>query len=497
MHFVNEIIQQANNELGLFGQSDAALARQRAHAQRVQAARESIEAFTTLTYPAFEVNWHHRVIFEHLDAFVRRDIENLLIFSQPRVGKTETVSRRLPAYILGKNPNAEIIAVSYVAELARRNNADVQRIIDSPEYAEIFPDTRLSSTESRKTAQGNYVRTSQLFEVVNHRGSYKSAGVGGTINGMGYDYGIIDDPIKNRSEARSATYRNRVWEFFTSVFMTRRAKNAGVVITQTRWDVDDLSGRIIEMAKDGAIGEWVILNFPALATDNPPPYDPRTAGEPLWPNRHSLDELLKIKALNEYDWASLYQQNPTPDDSTLFDAHRIEILDHTPECVQTVRFYDLAVSKNAHADYTVGLKLGVTSDERVIILDLFRKQQELPVTEQTIEQLAHIDGPSTPVVLEAEKAAIVALQYLMRRPALRGFNISLQPIQGDKYTRAGNIAARVNAGMVAMVRGSWNRALLDELAMFPSGAHDDIVDALSGAWKELSKPKSFVRFPEF
>jgi hypothetical protein len=146
-----------------------------------------------------------------------------MIFAQPRSGKSELVSRRLPAYILGRDPDATIIAASYGADLARRMNRDVQRIIDTPEYQRLFPDTQLWGKNVRSVADGSYLRNSDLFEVVGHRGFYMSVGVGGALTGMGSKYMVLDDPVKNRKEANSATYRQSVWEWYTSTFYTRLA----------------------------------------------------------------------------------------------------------------------------------------------------------------------------------------------------------------------------------------------------------------------------------
>ena len=144
--------------------------------------------FTTVTKPDYNVNWHHRVLCDYLDRFVSGEIKRLMVFMPPRHGKSELVSRRLPAYILGRDPSAGVIACSYSADLASRMNRDVQRIIDSDAYGRIFPDTRLYGANVRTVAKGTYLRNSDIFEVVNHRGFYRSAGVGGGITGMGFNY---------------------------------------------------------------------------------------------------------------------------------------------------------------------------------------------------------------------------------------------------------------------------------------------------------------------
>jgi predicted phage terminase large subunit-like protein len=148
-------------------------------------ARSNLLDFTRFTFPEYRVNWHHRLICQKLDEFLEGENKRLIISCPPRHGKSELVSRRFPAYILGRNPDTKIIACSYSSDLASLLNRDVQRIIDSPEYQELFPETRLNSANVRTTAQENYLRNSDIFEIVGHNGVYRSSGVGGSITGMG------------------------------------------------------------------------------------------------------------------------------------------------------------------------------------------------------------------------------------------------------------------------------------------------------------------------
>ena len=208
--------------------------------QKEKARRRLID-FTTFTKPDYEVNWHHRNIANVLDRMVSRELKRVMLFTPPRHGKSELVSRRFPAFILGKDPNASIIATSYNSSLASSMNRDVQRIIDSPKYQELFPNTKLIGTHENPI--GNYLRNSTMFESVNYEGSYVSAGIGGGITGRGADFVIIDDPIKNRKDAESKTHRDAVFDWFTSTVYTRLEKDACILITLTRWHEDDLAGR--------------------------------------------------------------------------------------------------------------------------------------------------------------------------------------------------------------------------------------------------------------
>ena len=223
---------------------------------------------------------------------------------------SELTSRRLPAFILGLNPKAKIIGCSYSADLATSFNRDVQRIIDDEKYHDIFPDTLLNSSNVRTAAKGNFLRNSDLFEIVNHRGFYKSVGVGGSLTGTPADIGIIDDPVKDAVEAESATYRARVWDWFTQVFMTRLHNDSQIIVTQTRWNLDDLSGRILKHLNHD--NSWTILSLPAICEGNINENDPREIGEALWESKHSLKRLNEIKGANPRAFHALYQQDPKP-----------------------------------------------------------------------------------------------------------------------------------------------------------------------------------------
>jgi hypothetical protein len=229
-------------------------------------ARNHIADFALFTDDRYQMNWHHALLCDYLDAFVRKEIRRLMVFMPPRHGKSELVSRKLPAFIFGRDPDASIIAASYSADLAQRMNRDVQRIIDNPAYGEVFPGASLSGRSNRSiTLKGSYLRNSDIFEIAGRRGVYRCAGVGGGITGMGGDYIVVDDPIKNREEANSLTQRDKLWEWYTSTLYTRQEKDGAILITLTRWHEDDLAGRLLELAKkDPAADQWEVLTLPAV-----------------------------------------------------------------------------------------------------------------------------------------------------------------------------------------------------------------------------------------
>jgi len=273
-------------------------------------ASKSFKDFVSYTKPDYIFNWHHLLLIDYLQQFAEGKIKKLMVFMPPQHGKSELTSRRLPAFILGLKPTAKIIGCSYSADLATSFNRDVQRIIDDENYFDIFPDTTLNSSNVRSAAQGNYLRNSDLFEIIKHRGFYKSVGVGGSLTGTPADIGIIDDPIKDAVEAESITYRSRVWDWFTQVFMTRLHNDSQIIVTQTRWNLDDLSGRIIKHLNND--NSWTIVSLPAICEGDVNENDPRMIGEPLWGEKHSLKRLNEIKMANPRAFHALYQQDPKP-----------------------------------------------------------------------------------------------------------------------------------------------------------------------------------------
>lgn len=403
----------------------------------------------------------------------------LAIMAPPRHGKTET-ARYFFGWLLGRTGGqVRIINTSYTADLAYRTSRRVRNLIATDAYRAVFPSIRLSPTRAAV----------KEWELDGKPGGMLAAGVGGGITGHGGNLLFVDDPVKSRAEAESATFRERAKEWYANDLRTRLETPGAIVLEQTRWHEDDLTGWVLANGAEG----WRELRLPALAEDNDPLG--REPGAALWPERYPVSELTALReTMGDYDFSALYQQRPIPAGGRLFDTTKVQVLDTEPERVQAVRFYDLAVTAKRSSDYTVGVKLGLLADESLCVLDVWRGQRELPDVHEAIVQNAAIDGPATRIRLEAEKAGIVQLQFLLRDARMRPFNIDAVPPEGDKFTRAGPVAARLNAGRLTVVRGAWNRAFLDELSTFPVGAHDDQVDALSGAYAMLSAPRARVLF---
>lgn len=402
----------------------------------------------------------------------------LIINMPPRHGKTESV-RYFCAWLLGLMPTLRIITSSYTTDLAYKNSRRTRGLIESEGYRTLFPRARMSSERAAV----------KEWELDNGQGGMIAVGVGSGVTGHGGNLIIVDDPVKSRAEAESPVFRQRAKDWYANDLRTRLETPGAIIVIQTRWHEDDLTGWLLADDVEG----WQVLSLPALALEGD--LLGREPGVALWAERfdEAMLALLRMQ-MGEYAFSGLYMQRPLPSKGGLFDATKIEVVDYVPECTRVVRFYDLAVTAKAKSDYTAGVKMGLTADNRPVILHMWRDRRELPDVQEAIVQNAHIDGEGCRIRLEAEKAGIVQLQYLMRDKRMNRYMMDAEPPAGDKYTRAAPFASRVNAGQVLMVRGAWNAALLDELAVFPMGAHDDQVDALSGAWALLGDSGPLILF---
>lgn len=440
--------------------------------------------FKRRVYPQYVHTRYMRAIDEALENLARyvetggkEGISRLMIFMPPRHGKTLTASRLFPAWLLGRLPNVRLIMASYGSTLAKRNSRFVRNMIKSKRFRMVYPDLRLSD-DTASAAE---------WDIADHEGGAIAAGVGGGVTGHGAKLIIIDDPVKNRAEAESPVKRLTVKEWYTNDLLTRLEEPGGaILLMNTRWHQDDLAGWLLSDEAD----QWTVISFPALAEE----HDPlgRTEGEALWPERFDAANLAtrRIK-MGEYAFASLYQQRPKPRGGAVFDSVKVQVVDTPPECIHVVRFYDLAVTAKRTSDYSAGCKMGVTRDMKPVIFDVWRAQLTLPEVHEAIVQNAVLDGKGVPIRLEAEKAGIVEMDYMLRDPRLAGYAIDAKPPVGDKFVRAGPFASRVNAGHAVAVKGRYLQAYLDELSMFQAGAdHDDQVDASSGAWDYVSNYRS-------
>jgi predicted phage terminase large subunit-like protein len=453
-------------------------------------ARSNLLDFTRFTMHDYRVNWHHELICKKLDEFIEGKNKRLIIAVPPRHGKTELASRRFPAYILGRNPDCKIIACSYASDLASLINRDIQRIICSPEYAELFPDTCLNVSNVRTTSQESYLRNSDIFEIVNHKGVYRSAGVGGSITGMGGNVLIIDDPFRSRADAESPTIRNKVFEWYSSTFRTRRQKDASILIIATRWHESDLTGKLLELAENSSkADQWEIINLPAISEDDLAPYDLRDGpGKALWPDEYPIEDLLATKASSTvYEWLSLYQQRPSAASGNLVKKEQFkycniigDLLDMgdkqaTLSQCKIFQTCDPAASTKTSADYFALGTWAQTPQNDLALLDLIHTRLETPDQVSLFKQQYLRWHPVTQYV--ATKGLGISLYQTLKQ---EGLPVDKIDEDVDKVTRFIPAATRIASGTVYFLADL--NGLHDyetELLGFPNAAHDDLVDVTS------------------
>lgn len=444
-------------------------------------ARERIIYFTVYTKNDYEIEWFHRKIAKKLEDFISGEIKRLMIFMPPRHGKSELVSRRLPAFIFGKQPDSRIISTSYGASLASKMSRDVQKIIESESYQQVFPHISLGNfKEGDKNKQ---VKRTQLeFEIGGFSGSYLGAGIGGGITGAGGDYLLIDDPIKNQEEALSEVYRENIWEWYSTTAYTRLERDGKVLIVLTRWHDDDLAGRLLVREP----GVWDVLSFDALKEHNYPGDERKELGQALWPSKYSKKELEATKSLiGSRNWSSLYQQNPTPSDGGLFKSNWWKYFQEEPLGVEAVaQFWDCAHKVGIDNDYSVCSTWAKTRSG-LYVLNVFRKKMEAPELEAMCQAQFNKYRPSA-VVIEDKASGIGLIQNLRRKTTMP--IIPWNPGQRDKQARASAATPTVEAGNVYLNQDAdWLDDFIKEHERFPLGQHDDIVDTTSMAIEYFAK----------
>lgn len=409
----------------------------------------------------------------------------LIVTFPPRHGKSETVSCLLPAYYALRHPDRWVAICSYGAGLAYKLS---------------------------KIARSYYLRLGgqrdwSMFQVrqwMTHKaGGVWATGRGGEGTGKGWHLGINDDMLKDAKEATSQLIRDRLRDWYQSVFYTRSEPPSLEVQVSTRWHPDDLIGWQLEEEKiaieDGEGEGWYVVHFSAEAESREEVIalypsncyvhpDPREVGEALWPEKYPIEKLRRIlRRIGEFFYNALYRQRPTARDGDIFHVERIEIVTKAPTGLRAVRAWDHAYSliKRKSNAYSVGLKFaGPDRDGYFYILDVIRVQLPPGDLDKLHRQTAVSDGTGTIIRGPEDPAAgkRVAIQFIEN---LRGFFVFCRPVTGDKGLRCQPAANEVNIGKVRMVQAHWNKEFIEELRAAPNGSHWDQIDAFADAHDEL------------
>lgn len=443
-------------------------------------AAKSFPVFLDYSQRTYRRQWFHTLIARKCQALLQGELwtNKLMIFVPPQHGKSEIVSRKFPAWALGASPALKIVGASYSADLAQQFSRSIQRTIDSPEYSRVFPETFLNGCQAAADARRGYLRNVDIFETVGHGGFYKAVGVCGGLTGTPVDVGIIDDPVKDAIEANSVTYRDRVWSWYTDVFLTRLHNNSRQILIQTRWHEDDLSGRILDREGD----TWEVIRIPAIREDFDNPDDPRRIGEALWEEEHSLASLREQEARSPRSFAALYQQRPTIQGGNII---KREWFGHiTPREFASVHngepivfFMDTAYTDKTENDPTgiiatckVGNTLYVTHARKVLM--------KFPDLIRFLPQYVKRQGYSLKSSIRIEPKAN-GLSVIDQLKEVTRLNIARTPTPTEsKETRLNAASPSVECGRVVLVDGEWTEEFIDEVCGFPAKPHDEYVDVL-------------------
>lgn len=450
--------------------------------------------------PTYSANWHHALLARHLDRFARGECRRLIVSMPPQHGKSELVSRRLPPFILGLDPDQRVIGTSYGASLASDFNRDCQRVMDSDAYGRLFPQSALGERNIRTVAGPDALRNSEVFEVAGRLGSYRCAGVGGPISGKPADKIICDDLLKNREEADSPTVRNNVWRWFTSVVMARCHNDTGILMCATRWHPDDPIGRLVKLMEDDPTADrWEVLTLPAVREEAAHPEDPRQVGEALWPARHSLESLLRKKAASLTDWWSIYQQRPRAEGALEWPDEHFGWpgfwFDTWPDnCSLKVMALDPSCGRESKpGDYQALILFGRTPDGTEWVeadmgkrpMTAARDPAGRALTEGMVENAVEQYRRFKPEGLALETNTFQQLLTIPLRTEAKARKVDLKISPLNNYVaknvrirRLGDVLGR--RGM-RFRRTSGTRLLVEQLKQFPTADHDDGPDALEMA----------------
>jgi predicted phage terminase large subunit-like protein len=436
--------------------------------------KKNLMPFIEATYPNYKPAKHHELIAEKLEAVERGDIKRLMIFMPPQHGKSQIASIHFPAWYIGRNPDKRIITASYSGRLADDFGRQARNLVQDEEYRAIFPEIALSADS----------QAANRWHIDNHRGYYMSVGVQGATTGRGADLFLIDDPVRDASEADSEVMRDRVWDWFATVAYTRLGKDAPIVIIQTRWHEDDLSGRLLDdMAKGGQ--QWEVISLPAIAEQ----HDPigRQMGDALWPERYDEGVLAETRRIfsaqagNRY-WQAMYQQRPTPEEGDFFLAKWINRYESRPDTKEMTIYAtsDYAVTEKG-GDYTVHMIFGITQDNDIYVLDCYREQAS---TEEWIEVQLAMMKEWRPLEWVGERGQIESSigPFLRKMMDERNVycNINSLPSMASKAQRAQSIRGRAAMGKLYFPKhAKWADDVVDEMMHFPHGKNDDTIDCLS------------------
>ena len=434
-------------------------------------AKTDFMTYVNYVWPNFIHGAHHKKMAAAFERVARGECKRLIINMPPRHTKSEFASYLLPAWFLGNYPDKKVIQTSHTAELAVGFGRKVRNLVDSDVYKDIFPGVALQSDSK---AAGRWA--------TNKGGDYFAIGVGGAVTGKGADLLIIDDPHSEQeatlAETNAEVY-DKTYEWYTSGPRQRLQPGGAIVVVMTRWSKKDLTGQVLKSAAQRSGEEWEVIEFPALLP----------SGRPLRPEFWSLKELQALKSeLPNGKWMAQYMQQPTSDVSAIIKREWWKIWedDDPPYCDFLIQSWDTAFLKTERSDYSACTTWGVfykpddtgLNQANIILLNAIKKRMEFPeLKKRAYDEYKEWDPDALIIEAKASGAPLVFELIAMGIPVQE-----YTPSRGnDKIARLNSVADIFASGLVWVPNTHWAEELVEEVASFPSGEHDDLVDSTSQA----------------
>ena len=415
-------------------------------------------------WPDFIEGRHHKIIGEKFNRIAQGKLKRLIVCLPPRHSKSEFASTYFPSWMMGLRGNLKIIQTTHTAELAVRFGRKVRNIIDSQEYSTIFPDLKLQA--DNKSA-GRWTS--------NQEGEFFAAGVGGAITGRGADLLIIDDP-HSEQDAMSPTAMESAYEWYTSGPRQRLQPGGIIIIVMTRWSTKDLVGKVLKKQGEENADKWEVVEFPAIMPET---------DTPLWPEFWRKEELLSVKAsLPISKWNSQWLQNPTAEEGSIVKREWWNLWEgDVPAYSYVIQSYDTAFSKKETADYSAITTWAIFSPQdgeadQIILLDAKRVRVDFPELKKLAWDEYKYWEPDC-VLIEAKASGTPLTQELRRM----GIPVTAYtPSRGqDKIARMNSVAPIFESGMVWATEDTFADEVIEEMAAFPYGDHDDYCDSATMA----------------
>lgn len=452
-------------------------------------ARERLRSFAVFVDPRYEVHPPHAKIAARLEAVERGELNRLMIWAPPRIGKTDLTSWKFPAWFLGRHPERRVILATYSGDLAAEWGRRARAIVQSRPFRAAFPRCRITGG-----------RAPDVWELT-AGGGFRAVGTNTAVTGTGADLIVVDDPHKGAAEADSAAHRNRTKRWWQWDAVTRLEPGAPAIIMQTRWDEDDLSGWLLREGTE----PWEVLSLPALDAD----------GRALCPGR-GFDEPAYAairRGISPRGWEALYMQRPAPPEGAIFQrgwwrwhddpAFAAGNVQPTPPAEQfdlVFQSWDpkLKDTQGEQASYAVGQVWGRRRGE-LFLLDQAREQRGFEWMLDQVGTFCAVHTRCSTVVVEDSAAGPAAVEVLQRRYRGRLRIVRVQA-RGSKRQRAEAASPAVREGRVWLPtsrRSPWIHEFVEELACFrgQDSDGDDQVDAAVQAVLHAGEARANVAVP--